>query len=94
MIETIGILDDNPIELFFHGYLKEWFNSLALIDWIRAPMIYVEYLVVLMMELNTKNRDENRARDFDSRDPQFIAMLFALGFPFIWISIFLLTPFL
>lgn len=57
LLEIFEAIEDNPIEYFIFSVLTEWINTIAMLDFVRIPMIYFEYLVTLLVGL--KEYDPN-----------------------------------
>jgi hypothetical protein len=82
--EELEWIEDNPIDSFYHVYLVSWYESLSTVDWIRIPLIYLEYHVTLM-------RDQT---EFDATNEEFQALFLFLAYPFVWNLVLILNPFL
>ena len=89
ILEITGLLDDNPIEYFLTHVLVEWYQTLSVMEFVRVPLIYFEYMATLFL-----TSEENPVKDFDPTNSDFQLLFFLLGFPFIYNFIFLLQPFL
>lgn len=77
-------MKDNPIEYFIFHVLSEWYETLSFLDFIRIPMIYLEYLLTILCGFE----------DFDPENPTIQIMYRMTVFPAIWLLFFLVRPFL
>ena len=83
-LEVTGAIEDNPLDEFFTVTIWHWGESLALVEWIRVPLIYFEYLITLFLG----------QEDFNVNSQGFQAVFLMLAWPFVWQFIFFINPLL
>ena len=74
VLEEAGVLDDNYIDSVLNIFFYEWYHSILAVDWIRVPIIYMEYLVTMYLGQN----------EFDPTDERFESLFMLLATPFLW----------
>ena len=84
LLEATGAIADNPLDVFFTVTAVHWAESLALVEWVRVPLIYFEYLITLFLG----------QEDFNPNSQAFQALFLMLAWPFLWHFIFFINPLL
>lgn len=97
LFEQLGILQDNPAEYFLHSII-EWFETLALLDFVRVPLIYFEFIIVKLTNYYAQKQNKTKLiepmKEFDVNNPYLQAAFLNIASPFVWLFIFQLMPFL
>ena len=83
LMESLGLLEENPVDFFIHNILSGWLESLALLDIFRAPLIWMEYQIAV-----SKGETE-----FILDDRTKSLFLF-LTYPFTWMACTIILPYI
>ena len=84
ILEETDAIDESYIDTTLNVVFKEWYESLSAVEWIRIPLIYMEYLVTIFLGLN----------EFDPTDERFTQMFMLLATPWLWQLMMLMAPFI
>ena len=49
LLESLGLLNENPADYFIHNILFGWLESFSLLDIFRAPLIWMEYTIAVSL---------------------------------------------
>ena len=61
ILEETGAIDESYIDTTLNVIFDDWFESLGAVEWVRIPIIYMEYLVTVFLGLD----------EFDASDARF-----------------------
>lgn len=62
ILEESGAIDHNYIDTTLNVVFREWIETLTAVEWIRIPVIYMEYLVTIFLGLDEFDPTDDRFR--------------------------------
>jgi len=84
ILEETGAIDEAYIDTTLNVVFSEWIESLGAVEWVRIPIIYMEYLVTVYLGLD----------EFDPTDDRFRDMFMMLATPWLWQAMMFINPFI
>ena len=84
LFEEFGWVEDNYVDKVLSVFIYEGYKSFFAVEWIRIPIIYIEYLVTLYLGLDEFDPNDSRLHD---------AFVFIMA-PFIWQLMMFVNPFI
>lgn len=84
VLEETGAIDHSYIDTTLNVVFDDWIESLGAVEWVRIPIIYMEYLVTVFLGLD----------EFDASDDRFRQMFMLLATPWLWQLMMFLCPFI
>ena len=82
ILEETGAIDESYIDTTLNVVFKEWYESFGAVEWIRIPIIYMEYLVTVYLGTD----------EFNPHDQRFKDLFMLLATPWLWHFMMIMAP--